>query len=60
MHSSVDSMWWNNQGELLNLSEDSEVYAWAAVERWCVRRWKDDGGYGSELITGDQSNQYPE
>ena len=56
MHLSVDLIWWNNRGELLNLRLDSEMYAWDAVER----RWKDDGGYGSELITGDQSNRYPD
>ena len=58
MNSSVKSLWWNNQGELLSLGEDSEVYLWDVAERRCVRRWKDDGGYGSKLITGDLSNRY--
>ena len=58
MNSSVKSIWWNNQGELLSLGEDSEVYVWDIGERRCVRRWKDDGGYGSKLVTGDRGNQY--
>ena len=58
MNSSVRSIWWNGQGELLSLGEDSEVYVWNVGERRCVRRWKDDGGYGSKLITGDQANKY--
>ena len=58
MNSSVKSLWWNNQGELLSLAEDSEVYVWDVGERRCVRRWKDDGGFGSKLITGDRGNRY--
>jgi len=58
MNSSVKSLWWNNQGELLSLAEDSEVYVWDVGERRCIRRWKDDGGYGSKLIMGDGGNRY--
>ena len=58
MNSNVKSIWWNNQGELLGLGEDSEVYVWDVAARRCIRRWKDDGGYGSKLITGDRSNRY--
>ena len=58
MNSSVKSLWWNNQGELLSLGEDSEIYVWDIAERRCIRRWKDDGGYGSILIAGDLSNRY--
>ena len=58
MNSSVKSLWWNNQGELLSLGEDSEVYVWDVGERRCIRRWKDDGGFGSNLITGDRGNRY--
>ena len=58
MNSTVKSLWWNKRGELLSLAEDSEVYVWDVGERRCVRRWKDDGGYGSKLITGDLDNKY--
>ncbi|KAF9649072.1 WD40 repeat-like protein [Thelephora ganbajun] len=58
MNSTVKSLWWNNQGELLSLGEDSEVYVWDVGERRCVRRWKDDGGYGSKLIMGDRGNRH--
>jgi U3 small nucleolar RNA-associated protein 18 len=37
MNSSVRSIWWNGQGELLSLGEDSEVYVWNVGERRCAR-----------------------
>ncbi|KAI0761625.1 WD40-repeat-containing domain protein [Trametes elegans] len=57
MNSAVKSVWWFGE-ELLSLGEDSEVYVWDVGQRRCTRRWKDDGAYGSQLLTGDKSGKY--
>ncbi|TBU58877.1 WD40 repeat-like protein [Dichomitus squalens] len=57
MNAGAKSLWWSGE-ELLTLSEDSEVYVWDVGQRKCVRRWKDDGGYGSQLLGGDRTGQY--
>jgi len=58
MNSTAKSLWWNNEGELLSLGEDSEIYVWDIGQRRCLRRWKDDGGFGSRLLGGDASGKY--
>ncbi|CAL1696799.1 unnamed protein product [Somion occarium] len=62
MNSTVKSIWWTNgrngKSELMSLGEDAEVYVWDVGERRCVKRWKDEGGYGSNIIAGDQSGRY--
>ncbi|KAI0078522.1 WD40 repeat-like protein [Panus rudis PR-1116 ss-1] len=63
MNSAVNSVWWSGgvggrKCELMTLGEDAEVYVWDVAERRCVKRWKDEGGYGSNIICGDRSGQY--
>ncbi|KAI0757476.1 WD40-repeat-containing domain protein [Daedaleopsis nitida] len=57
MNAGVKSLWWSGD-ELLTLGEDSEVYVWDVGQRRCARRWKDDGGYGSQIIEGDRASKY--
>lgn len=61
MNAGVKSVWWtrgSGRSELMSLGEDAEVYVWDVGEKRCVRRWKDDGGYGSHIISGDRTGQY--
>lgn len=61
MNSGVKSLWWasgSSRSELMTLGEDAEVYVWDVAERRCMRRWKDEGGYGSHIIRGDRLGQY--
>ncbi|KAI0666186.1 WD40-repeat-containing domain protein [Trametes maxima] len=57
MNAGVKSVWWSGE-QLLSLGEDSEVYVWDVCQRRCVRRWKDEGAYGSQLLAGDRSGKY--
>ncbi|OBZ79573.1 putative U3 small nucleolar RNA-associated protein 18 [Grifola frondosa] len=57
MNAGVQSLWWSGD-ELMSLGEDAEVYVWDVGERRCVRRWKDDGGFGSRLLAGDGAGKY--
>jgi len=61
MNSAVKSLWWTRGpagSELMTLGEDAEVYTWDVGERRCVHRWKDDGGYGSVVMSGDNNGKY--
>jgi len=60
MNTAVKSLWWagNGSGELMSLGEDAEVYVWDVGERRCVKRWKDDGGFGSKVMGGDKAGRY--
>jgi len=61
MNSAVKGVWWARGGagsELMSLGEDAEVYVWDVGTRRCTRRWKDDGGFGATMITGDRAGQY--
>ena len=61
MNSAVKSVWWARGGsgaELMSLGEDAEVYVWDVGTRRCTRRWKDEGGFGATMITGDRAGQY--
>lgn len=64
MNSGVRGLWWsrrpgeNNIGELLTLGSDAEVYVWDVGERRCVRRWKEEGGYGTTVMSGDAHGRY--
>ena len=62
MNSGVKSLWWiggkEGRSELMSLGEDSEVYVWDVAERRCLRKWKDDGGFGSQMLSGDKSGRY--
>ncbi|OSD05741.1 WD40 repeat-like protein [Trametes coccinea BRFM310] len=57
MNSGAKSLWWSGE-QLFSLGEDAEVYVWDVGQRRCIRRWQDDGGYGSQLLTGDRSSKY--
>ncbi|KAI0327282.1 WD40 repeat-like protein [Cubamyces sp. BRFM 1775] len=57
MNAGAKSLWWSGD-DLLTLGEDSEVYVWDVGQRRCLRRWRDDGGYGSHLLAGDRSGKY--
>ncbi|KZT09564.1 WD40 repeat-like protein [Laetiporus sulphureus 93-53] len=62
MNAPVKSVRWTGgsgeRSELVTLGEDAEVYVWDVGERRCVRRWKDDGGFGSRLVESDSSGRY--
>jgi len=63
MNAEVKSLWWarnraGEESELMGLGEDAEVYVWDVGERRCVRRWQDDGGFGSRAMAGDQGGKY--
>lgn len=60
MNAAVKSLSWahDGSGQLLSMAEDSEVYVWDIGERRCIRRWKDDGGFGSRLMAGDKTGRY--
>lgn len=61
-NSPIKSLWWTSgregNTELMSLGEDSQVCVWDVGERRCVRKWKDDGGYGSQIMSGDRSGKY--
>ena len=58
----IRSLWWSRggqgPGELLSLTEDSQVYVWDVGQRKCVKRWQDEGGFGSRIMGGDQRGGY--
>ncbi len=63
MNSAVKSVWWTSgagdgRSELMSLGEDSEIYVWNVGERRCVRKWRDDGGYGCQIMGGDRAGSY--
>ncbi|KAA1468364.1 WD40 repeat-like protein [Dentipellis sp. KUC8613] len=61
-NATIKSLWWargpGSERELMGLDEDAEVYVWDVGERRCVKRWKDDGGFGSRVLTGDRRGNY--
>ncbi|KAF8139808.1 WD40-repeat-containing domain protein [Boletus edulis] len=59
----IRSLWWSRSdrsgpGALLSLTEDAQVYVWDVGQRKCVKRWQDEGGFGSRLMGGDQGGKY--
>jgi U3 small nucleolar RNA-associated protein 18 len=54
-NATVKDVWWSrtNEGELMTLGEDSQIYTWDVRAQQCVKRWKDDGGYGALIMGGD-------
>ena len=46
------------KSELMTLGQDSQVYVWDVGQRQCVRKWKDDGGYGSSIMAADRSGHF--
>lgn len=63
-NSAIRSLWWSRAGqgqgpsELLSLTEDSQVYVWDVGQRKCVKRWQDEGGFGSRIMAGDPRGHY--
>ena len=60
MNSAVKAVAWTytNRPMLTTLGVDSEVYMWDVGERRCLKRWKDDGGFGSNIMASDVNRQY--
>lgn len=64
MNAAVKNLWWaRGQGgeegtQLMGLGDNAEVYVWDVRERRCVRRWKDDGGFGPTGLEGDRAGKY--
>lgn len=63
MNTSVRSIWWDMSSapdtrELYTLGENSEVYVWDVRSQKCLRRWRDDGAYGSTAIASSPSGAY--
>ena len=62
MNSVVKSLWWTSgkagKSELMALGQDSQVYVWDVRQRQCVRKWRDDGGYGSSIMASDRSGHF--
>jgi U3 small nucleolar RNA-associated protein 18 len=59
-NATVKDMWWSreNEGELMTLGEDSQIYIWDVRARRCVKRLRDDGGYGALIMSGDPLGSY--
>lgn len=64
MNAAIKGLWWaRGRGaeegrQLIGLGDNAEVYVWDVRERRCVRRWKDDGGFGTMGIEGDRAGKY--
>ncbi|KAG8834272.1 hypothetical protein FRC18_002293 [Serendipita sp. 400] len=64
MNTPVKSLWWNpaasvtEQQELYTLGENSDVYIWDVRSQTCLRRWRDDGGFGATQITGSPQSDF--
>lgn len=59
-NTTVKDVWWSrtHEGELMTLGEDSQIYTWDVRAQRCVKRWKDDGGYGALVMGGDPLDGY--
>ncbi|KAG9104678.1 hypothetical protein FRC06_000064 [Ceratobasidium sp. 370] len=60
----VKSVWWHADngasvtgGEMYTLDANAEICAWDTRTRRCLRRWKDDGGYGT-MIAVEGAGRY--
>lgn len=63
MNSNVQSLWWrtlhgSGEAELMSLGDDAHVYSWDVGSRRCLRKWKDDGGFGTVLLGGSPAGDY--
>lgn len=58
MNAAVKDLGWTEEGNLMGLGEDAEVYLWSVGEKRCIRRWKDDGGFGSMNMSVARGNAY--
>lgn len=58
MNAEVKDVWWTGEGKLMTLGDDTEVYMWDVGQKQCVRRWKDDGGFGSVTMSGARGGSY--
>ncbi|ELU43355.1 CGI-48 family protein [Rhizoctonia solani AG-1 IA] len=52
---SVKSIWWSARDdtdpEMYTLDANAEICAWDVRMRRCLRRWRDDGGFGTTIAT---------
>ncbi|KAG8721686.1 hypothetical protein FRC08_011095 [Ceratobasidium sp. 394] len=60
----VRSVWWHADngasvtgGEMYTLDANAEICAWDTRTRRCLRRWKDDGGFGT-MIAVEGAGRY--
>ena len=64
MNTGVKALWWaprsgkDGEAELMTLGSDAEVYVWDVGARRCVRRWREEGGYGATVMGGDANGRY--
>ena len=58
MNSGIKDLWWSNDQHLMTLGGNAEVYLWDVGGRQCVRRWKEEGGFGSIVMSGSRNNSY--
>lgn len=48
MNSALKGIAWSQGGEeLLTLDQESQVYVWDIRTNRCIRRWRDEGGFGA-------------
>ncbi|KAG9314765.1 WD40-repeat-containing domain protein [Chiua virens] len=61
-NAAIRALWWSRAhgatSTLLSLTEDAQVYVWDVAQRKCVKRWQDEGGFGSRIVGGDQRGSY--
>lgn len=58
MNCGVKDLWWTTEQQLMTLGEDSEVYLWDVRSSRCLRRWKENGGFGSVIMRGSSNDRY--
>lgn len=65
MNAGVKALWWaprpqsvGGGAELMTLGADAEVYVWDVGTRRCMRRWREEGGYGTTVMSGDANGRY--
>jgi U3 small nucleolar RNA-associated protein 18 len=59
-NSPIKSVWWdaNSTDHIWTLTQDSMVYVWDMRSSRCLRTWTDEGGYGSQIVSGDVHGKY--
>lgn len=58
MNNPVKDLHWAADNRLLSLGADCEIFLWDIDNYRCLRRWKDDGGFGSAIMTGSRNQNH--
>lgn len=59
MSGAAVSMDWSSDGKFLHtINTEGEAYMWDVGQRDCVKRWIDDGAYGTTRIKTSPENKY--